>query len=273
MELNREQSDKFKKFLKDKLPTNRKNSWFENLQLLKITTSNVIFGGITHRVYRYEIKTNHEFLLVKVLDELFPEYSPFSSKIFVYNIGVVKENKKSIQAEFDFNITNIGKKIKKPYIKKENSLKNKNTAFNYNYNHFFSSFIPGERNLLAIRSSKVVVEMPGIAFNPFVIYGESGSGKTHLLEAINNESHKINSKLSSVNVSTEDFLNDFINHLRTNKMKDFRDLYRKADIFLLDDLESILPSKKCQNELLHTIKTLRKKNHRLLLHAKNLQHI
>ncbi|MEE2599812.1 MAG: DnaA/Hda family protein, partial [SAR324 cluster bacterium] len=122
-----------------------------------------------------------------------------------------------------------------------------------------------KRNLLASKACKAVVEMPGVAFNPFIIYGEPGSGKTHLLEGINHELQHYIPEKRTVQVAAEDFLNDFIVHLRMHKMKEFRDRYRKADAFLLDDLQALLPSSKCQTELLHTINALRKKKAQIVI--------
>ena len=80
MELNQEQSMEFKECVKRSLSPQSNQAWLNSLQLLKITPSKVILGGISHKVYRYEIKTNHESLLKKVLDELYPEKSPFAEK-------------------------------------------------------------------------------------------------------------------------------------------------------------------------------------------------
>jgi chromosomal replication initiator protein len=107
--------------------------------------------------------------------------------------------------------------------------------------------------------------MPGVAFNPFIIYGESGAGKSHLLEGINYELQQLQPGKQTLQVAAEDFLNDFIVHLRMNKMKEFRDRYRKVDTFLLDDLQALLPSAKCQTELLHTINALRKKKAQIVI--------
>ena len=265
MELNQEQISKFKDSLKYNLSSNDNKSWIDSLQSLHITPKKVILGGISHRIYRYEIKTNHETLLKKVLDEQFPENYPFSKKIFEYKIGNVKKQKISIQTELDLNQSNDKAVSKLNDSNINNDFNPNNLPVNCNTNNSLESFIPGERNLLAIRACKVVVEMPGMAFNPFIIYGESGSGKTHLLEGICNEIQQSDSKINTVCVSAENFLNEFINNLRSNKMKDFRDIYRKSDIFLLDDLEALLPSEKCQNELLHTIKALRKKNSQIVV--------
>ena len=238
MELTDKQSLEFKESVLSSLNANASQSWLNSLHLLKITPAKVVITGIPHKIYLYEIKTNHEKLLRKVLDKLYPDKAPFSEKKFIYKIG---SNLKSKKQSASFKDTRL---------------------------NLLESFIPGKRNLLATRASKAVVDMPGIAFNPFIIYGDSGSGKSHLLEGIKNEmQHTIPTK-QTILISAEDFLNNFVTHLRINKMKDFRDKYRKVDVFLLDDLQALTPSSKCQTELLYTINALRKKKAQIVIACK-----
>ena len=265
MELNQEQSNEFKECVKSSLSAQANQAWLNSLQLLKITPSKVILGGIAHKVYRYEIMTNHETLLKKVLDELYPEKAPFSEKKFEYKIGDISKPKRVIQPEFELNEDPHTEMVEETLPKKIKSSKQLETPVSCHSTCLLDSFIPGKRNLLASRACRAVVDMPGVAFNPFIIYGESGAGKSHLLEGINHELQQLQPEKQTIQVAAEDFLNDFIVHLRMNKMKEFRDRYRKVDAFLLDDLQALLPSAKCQTELLHTINALRKKNAQIVI--------
>ena len=265
MELNQEQSNEFKECVKSSLSAQANQAWLNSLQLLKITPSKVILGGIAHKVYRYEIMTNHETLLKKVLDELYPEKAPFSEKKFEYKIGDISKPKRVIQPEFELNEDPHTEMIEETLPKTIKSSKQLKTRVGGHSTCLLDSFIPGKRNLLASRACRAVIDMPGVAFNPFIIYGESGAGKSHLLEGINHELQQLQPEKQTIQVAAEDFLNDFIAHLRMNKMKEFRDRYRKVDAFLLDDLQALLPSAKCQTELLHTINALRKKNAQIVI--------
>ena len=265
MELNQEQSNEFKECVKCSLSAQANQAWLNSLQLLKITPSKVILGGIAHKVYRYEIKTNHETLLKKVLDELYPEKAPFSEKKFEYKIGGISKPKRVIQPEFELNEDPHTEMVEETLPKIIKSSKPLGTTLSGHSTCLLDSFIPGKRNLLASRACRAVVDMPGVAFNPFIIYGESGAGKSHLLEGINHELQRLQPGKQTLQVTAEDFLNDFIVHLRINKMKEFRDRYRKVDAFLLDDLQALLPSSKCQTELLHTINALRKKKAQIVI--------
>ena len=103
MEFNKEKKIEFTKRIRENFPAKSNNSWIENFNLINISKTKVILGGIPHRVYRYEIKTIHEKLIIRILDEIFPELSPFSKKIFEYKIGALKSNEEPVQTEFDFN--------------------------------------------------------------------------------------------------------------------------------------------------------------------------
>ena len=186
MELTHKQSLEFKESVRSSLSANSSQSWLNTIQLLKITPAKVVIAGIPHKVYLYEVKTNHEKLLTKVLDKLYPEKAPFSEKKFIYKIGSNLKTKKTVQTEFNLNQEQFAAKIDNPQLQEEPSSKQPEPTVSNSSVNLLDSFIPGKRNLLAIRACKAVVDMPGIAFNLFVIYGESGTGKSHLLEVINN---------------------------------------------------------------------------------------
>ena len=187
MELTQKQSLEFKESVRSSLTANASQSWLNSLQLLKITPAKVVIEGIPHKVYLYEIKTNHEKLLTKVLDKLYPDKAPFAEKKFIYKIGSNLKNRKAVQTEFNLNQEQFAAKIDNPQLQQNTSSKQPENTVSSSSVNLLDSFIPGKRNLLAIRACKAVVDMPGIAFNPFIIYGESCSGKSHLLEGINNE--------------------------------------------------------------------------------------
>ena len=215
MELTHKQALEFKETVLNSLNPNASQSWLNSLQLLKITPAKVVITGIPHKVYLYEIKTNHEKLLRKVLDKLYAEKAPFSEKKFIYKIGSNFKNREAIQTEFNLNQEQFAAKIDKLELNEKSSTKQKATTVKETSLNLLDSFIPGKRNLLATRASKAVVDMPGIAFNPFIIYGDSGTGKSHLLEGIKNEmQHTIPTK-QTILVSAEVILNSFVTTVAT----------------------------------------------------------
>ena len=121
----------------------------------------------------------------------------------------------------------------------------------------FERFVVGSTNRFAFTAARKVAEEPGGAYNPLFIYGQSGLGKTHLLHAIANRVRRDRPGCRILYVQSEDFVNEFIDHLRHGKdMQGFRDKYRQVDLFLMDDVQFIAGKDSSEEELFHTFNTL-----------------
>lgn len=129
----------------------------------------------------------------------------------------------------------------------------------------FDSFVPAASNRLALAAAQTVAESPGRSYNPLFIYGASGLGKTHLLHAIGNwvvqnyPNHKV------LYVTTETFLNDFVDAIRHNTTLAFKKHYRECDILLIDDIQFIQNKEGLQEELFHTYNDLRSAGKQIVL--------
>jgi len=132
------------------------------------------------------------------------------------------------------------------------------TANNYGLNprHTFASFVVGKGNELAHAASQAVANQPGRAYNPLFIYGGSGLGKTHLVQAIGNQLLKENKIKKVVYVTSEKFTNEFIHSIRSGNAKAFQDTYRNTDLLLIDDIQFISGKQETQEAFFHTFNTL-----------------
>jgi chromosomal replication initiator protein len=101
----------------------------------------------------------------------------------------------------------------------------------------FANFVPGNSNRLAFAAAQTVAETPGRAYNPLLIYGNSGLGKTHLLHAIGNYITENYPSKVILYVSTETFLNDFIRAIQTRTQMALHERYRECDVLLIDDIQ------------------------------------
>ena len=124
------------------------------------------------------------------------------------------------------------------------------------YEFTFSSFIVGSSNKFAHAASLAVATNPGGSYNPLFIYGNSGLGKTHLLDAIRNEIHRTNPEKIIQYVKGDDFTNELIEAIRLNSASDFRNKYRKSDVLLVDDIQFIGGKESTQEEFFHTFNSL-----------------
>ena len=126
-----------------------------------------------------------------------------------------------------------------------------------NGRYTFDSFVIGEGNRFAHAAAYSVAKSPGkTQFNPLVIYGGVGLGKTHLLQAIGNFALSQEGNLQVAYVPSEKFMSDFIESLKTRKAGEFQRLYRSADMLLVDDIQFLLKGEHTQTEFFHTFNAL-----------------
>ena len=120
----------------------------------------------------------------------------------------------------------------------------------------FNNFVVGSSNQFAHAAAEAVSRQPGTVYNPLLIYGESGLGKTHLLYAIANEIQQSHPDFHIVYVKGDQFTNELVTALRDGKNQEFRLKYRTADLFLMDDIQFIAGKDSTQEEFFHTFNTL-----------------
>lgn len=144
---------------------------------------------------------------------------------------------------------------------REGATESPHTVLNPRYS--FDNFVVGSSNRLAHAASLAVAENPAKAYNPLFLYGGVGLGKTHLLNAIGWDNHKNN--LQVLYVSSEEFTNDLIGAIRSNKTQAFRDKYRMCDVLLIDDIQFIAGKESTQEEFFHTFNTLHGQNKQIVI--------
>ncbi len=133
------------------------------------------------------------------------------------------------------------------------------------YDFTFENFIKGPSNQFAYAAAQAVAANPSGAYNPLFIYGPSGLGKTHLLNAIEIEIKKNHPDFNIVYVDCEKFTNEIISAVRTNTTENFRQKYREADVLLIDDIQFIAGKEATQEEFFHTFNTLHNAGKQIVL--------
>lgn len=146
----------------------------------------------------------------------------------------------------DFNV--------KPAPDRASATPQKNSTLNPNFT--FESFVEGNSNQLARAASMQVAVNPGESYNPMLIYGGVGLGKTHLMHAIGNELIKNNPEAKVVYLHSERFVADMVKALQHNRINEFKGYYRTVDALLIDDIQFFAKKERSQEEFFHTFNAL-----------------
>ena len=133
-----------------------------------------------------------------------------------------------------------------------------------NPRYTFDNFIVGSSNDLAYTASRAVAANPGVKYNPIYLYGGVGLGKTHLMQAIGNEIIKNDPKMRVLYISSETFVNEFLDYIRFKK-KGFSEKYRNVDVLIVDDMQFIAGKEKTQEEFFHTFNHLHQNNKQIII--------
>ncbi len=137
-----------------------------------------------------------------------------------------------------------------------------NKSDNLNPKYSFDTFVVGPYNALAHAAAKTVSEKPGITYNPLFIYGKTGHGKTHLIQAVGNHTKKTNKKVFYV--TSERFAVDYFNSLQSGTANSFKDRYRQYDVLIMDDVQFLATKEKTQEELFHLFNALHDSNKQIV---------
>lgn len=157
------------------------------------------------------------------------------------NISVKRTRKKENKVEKEKkSIEIVTEKKKHPQLKED---------------YVFDRFVIGPNSAFAANAAKAIASDPGKEYNPFLIYGGVGLGKTHLMQSIGNEIYNCQSK-KVLYVTSETFLNHFLNALKNNSQPEFKKKYRGVDVLLIDDIHDLENKKETQEELFYTYNAL-----------------
>jgi chromosomal replication initiator protein len=135
-----------------------------------------------------------------------------------------------------------------------------NKEDNLNPRYTFESFIVGPFNELAHAAAQAVIKNLGIAYNPFFVYGNTGHGKTHLIQAIGNAVKAADPSKKIFYFTSEKFVNDYVNSVQANKVSQFKEKYRKYDMLIMDDVQFLSGKEKTQEELFHLFNIMKDNN-------------
>ena len=240
-----------------------KTLWNKLKKEIKETTNERMFGTWIEPVK--PIALNRSILVLELPNQFFYEWIETHYKNQFEKI--LKEKlKEEIKIQFTIGVESVSSKAEKITQHKKEAPTQKKTNLNKKY--IFSNFIEGGCNQFAKAASTSVSEFPGQkGFNPLVIYGGVGLGKTHLLNAIGNQINENHPKLNTVGATSERFTIDFISSIQKNNTITFSQYYRKADVLLIDDIQFLQGKEQTQEQFFHTFNELYQNGKQVVLTA------
>jgi len=228
------------------------NLWINPLSLIEINGDKAVFliANSPHAAFHKDVLQRQYTNVIK--DALRKEFNFDISVEFVIEEDLPTYAKKN----------NIKKEETEDIIEKTEDIIE---TFIPKVDYTFETFVVGASNSFVYSAALAVANTPGGAYNPLFIYGKTGLGKTHLLYSIQNEVKKKNNKLNIIYISTEEFANEIITAIRDKKTFEFRNKYRTADFFLIDDVQFLSGKESTQAELFHTFNVLYDNNVQIVL--------
>ena len=233
--------------LKETMPENEFSSWFSRLVFGKEEGGEITLY-VPSAFVRDRFETSYKGTIQSMLNELCGE-----------NYKITFEIKKNAQ-----NQQNVKKTEEKPKTEPSNSTQEQKQQkaqkvssddMMFNPAYTFESFIPGDNSSFAYSACMAIAKNPGSAYNPCLLYGGVGLGKTHLIQSIGNYIRK-NTKLKVVYVTAENFTNEYIQSLNDKNPQQFKNKYRKVSVLLIDDIHFLQKKEGIQNELFNTFNDL-----------------
>ena len=225
--------NKTKDELKKRLPAHTYDTWFEPIEALEFGVAGAVLQ-VPNQFFSEWVDTHYSKHILNTINDM---------GVKTKNLKFVVSGESFIAEDTENNNTVVTKSQNRPR--------------HLNSFYSFERFIEGPNNQFAKAAAQKVSDTPGSqAFNPLVIYGGVGLGKTHLLHAIGNEIIETSPKTKVVIASSEKFTLDFISSIQKNNTAEFSKSYRKADVLLIDDIQFFQKKEQTQEQFFHTFNEL-----------------
>ncbi len=241
------------KDLEDTLNPQSFSSWFLPLQYCS-DDNDVLTLAAPNKFHIEFIEYNYWKTLAPIIEKHFPSNRKVQ---FIINRNL-QEQAAKIDVEMLSNTPAPAPTQKKPKIEQDYY-----STFNSRYT--FDDFVEGPHNQFAKVAASSVSENPGTSYNPLFIYGGTGLGKTHLLQAIGNRVRERDPYSRVMYVSIDTFMRDFIDAIKNNKKNDFSLLYRQADILLVDDVQFLRLREGTQEQFFHIFNDLLQRDKQIVI--------
>ena len=236
--------------------------WDSFIEEIKKSTSKLSFDMFFSDLSLYKLDVDNKIIYIQLEDIsiikfLREKYIVQIEDIFSRMLGDDFQVVIKSKDEYKSNKIDKKKKVRKSLYKDNSKL------FNPKFN--FENFVVGGNNRFAYAASLAVAESPAEAYNPLFLYGGSGLGKTHLMQAIGIQVIKNDPTSNVLYISSETFTSELIEAINTQNTNQFKEKYRNIDILLIDDIQFLEGKEATQEEFFHTFNTLYENNKQIVI--------
>lgn len=232
------------------------STWFKDTGIVKYEDG-VVFIGVPNQFAKDWISEKHHKLILKTL-------RGFIESVRRVEYMIVKNDRpRDFSKETIDDGTSPRLPLEDHYVGKGDNL---------NPRYTFESFVVGPFNELAYAAAQAVIREPGIVYNPLFIHGETGYGKTHLIQSIGNQLKKSSFGRKIIYITAEKFAQDVYNAMQTNSFSSFKEKYRQYDVCIMDDIQFFSKKEKTQEEMFHLFNSLFENNRQIVLSSDKHPH-
>lgn len=241
-------------------------TWFKNTQLLKQDEDRLVVG-VPNIFIKQQLEKKYGDLIAKTLDKNGVAVATIEFKV------ASRQAEKDHEAHVTEAVASHKTVVASPEAasKPESGSGGHSLEHSYrqglNERYTFDNFVVGAGNELAFAACQAITQQPGTKYNPLFLYGGVGIGKTHLIQAVGNTLAAKNPRGKVLYISTEQFVQEFVDALRFRKTAAFARHYRTADVLIVDDIQFIAGKEKMQEEFFHTFNALHQANKQIILSA------
>lgn len=223
------------------------NTWFRDSSIVKIEDG-IVYIGVPSQFFKdWYLKKFHN-LLLKIVRDVSYEYRNVEYLI-------VKDERRKPPKEIRHERSALELPLDEFYINKNDNL---------NPRYTLETFVVGPFNDLAHAAAQAALARPGITYNPLFIYGDTGRGKTHLIQAIGNQFKKLYPGRKVFYLTSEKFAVDYTDSVQAGTANRFKDKYRQYDLLIMDDIQFLSKKEKSQEELFHLFNALHDTNKQII---------
>jgi len=239
-------------------------TWFKSTSLLKEVDGAVVVG-VPNIFIKQQLERKYNDLIVQTLQKNGVVVESVEYKIAAVTPGPVRSNPSETTERAVPEMSTTGRPEPQSVVTNGGSGFSHSYRQGLNERYTFDSFIVGSSNELAFAACQAVSAAPGTRYNPLFLYGGVGIGKTHLIQAVGNVILGREPRNKVLYISTEQFVQQFVDALRFRKTADFASYYRTADVLIVDDVQFIAGKEKMQEEFFHTFNALHQANKQIII--------